>query len=84
MTEQIDRPFTRHFCDSLDKAAESCSIALSDILTERRLGEEGKIDTKTLRDVTAALKDLNGLGGETAGQGSITVLFSSEAEKYGG
>ena len=76
--------FDKYFRESLEKAAESCSIALSDILTERRLGEEGKIDTKILKDVTAALKDLNGLGSPLSENGSVTVLFSSEAQRYGG
>ena len=72
--------FEGHFSSSLRKAAESCDIALSDILAARR--EDGRVDTKTLRDITAALKDLNGLGGEKGGA-QTSVLFSSEAERYG-
>ena len=77
--EEKELSFEEHFEASLRKAAESCDIALSDILAARE--GDGRIDTKTLRDVTAALKDLNGLGGERSGS-SLTVLFSSEAERY--
>ncbi len=75
--------FEDYFSSALKKAAESCSIALSDILTERRLGEEGKIDTKILKDVTAALKDLNGLGGNEVPDSGLTVAFSGEASLCG-
>ena len=75
--------FEKYFRESLEKAAESCSIALSDILTERRLGEEGKIDTKILKDVTAALKDLNGLGGNEVPDSGLMVAFSGEASLCG-
>ena len=76
-----EQSFKEHFDSALAKAAESCDIALSDILLART--GDGKIDTKILKDVTAALKDLNGLGGDRS-SGTLTVLFSSEAERYGG
>ena len=34
--------FEGYFSSALKKAAESCDIALSDLLTNRRPGEEGK------------------------------------------
>ena len=81
-TERNDRMLTyrEHFDSALAKAAESCDIALTDILTGHL--SDGRIDTKTLKDVTAALKDLNGLGGGQS-SGTLAVLFSSEAERYG-
>ena len=82
MAEKTNQ-FEKYFRESLEKAAESCSIALSDILTERRLGEEGKIDTRTLKDITAALKDLNGLGGNEVPDSGLTVAFSGEASLCG-
>ncbi len=36
MSETKTNSFEKYFRESLEKAAESCSIALSDILTERR------------------------------------------------
>ncbi len=82
-TERNERmlSYKDHFDSALAKAAESCDIALTDILTGHM--SDGKIDTKTLKDVTAALKDLNGLGGGQS-SGTLAVLFSSEAERYGG
>ena len=59
-------------------AVEACSSALRAVLDNR---EEG-IDTKTLKDVTAALKDLNGIG--TLGEGTdrtVTVRFENGAEE---
>ena len=75
--------FEDYFSSALKKAAESCDIALSDLLTNRRLGEEGKIDTKILKDVTAALKDLNGLGGNEVPDSGLMVAFSGEASLCG-
>ena len=75
--------FEEYFSSALKKAAESCAIALSDLLTNRRLGEEGKIDTKTLKDITAALKDLNGLGGNEVPDSGLMVAFSGEASLCG-
>ena len=68
------------FWSAYGKAVTACDIAGSDILDARE--KDGKVDTKTLKEVAATLKDLNGLG---TGQASepVTVYFSHEAEKYG-
>ena len=48
----------------LDKALTACDLALSDILSARQAG--GSVDTKTLKEVSAAVKDLNALAPESA------------------
>ena len=72
--------FERDFTSSLRKTAEACDIAITDILSAREL--DGKIDMKTVKDIAATLKDLNGLGGGQTVQ-PVSVLFSPEAERYG-
>ena len=81
MEEKAENRFAHYFRTSLEMAAESCSLALEDILAGHL--EEGRIDTRTLKDVTAALKDLNGLGGSDMPDREITVRFSSETLSCG-
>ncbi len=74
--------FGTHFTAALTEAAESCHLALRDLLLAHSTGD--RIDTKVLKDVTAALKDLNGLGGEEVPDRTLNVVFSSQAEAWGG
>ena len=62
------------------KVVTACGIAMDDVLSER--AGDGKVDTKTVKDVSAVLKDISNLGGEQARQ-PVRVIFSPEAERYG-
>ncbi|MBQ6372304.1 MAG: hypothetical protein IJJ22_04195 [Oscillospiraceae bacterium] len=77
---ELMESYGEHFRSSLQKAAEACDIALTDILSAR--ADDGKVDTKTLKELASTLKDLNGLGGDQSRE-PLRVLFSSEAERFG-
>ena len=75
------KPASRELFDGVVyKVVTACGIAMDDVLAER--AAEGKVDTKTVKDVSAVLKDISNLGGEQARQ-PVTVVFSPEAERYG-
>ena len=52
----------QNFESILAKALTACDLALEDILAARRSG--GSVDVKTLKEVSAAVKDLNALSPE--------------------
>ena len=68
------------FEGAVGMAVEACSLALRDVLGEHADG--AKVDTKTLKEVTAALKDLNGIGtADGSAEGVLTVRFLGGAEE---
>ena len=66
------------FNSTTKKAVEAADLALCDILTAHSAGD--RIDTKTLKDITAALKDLGGiLSDEGGADRTVTVQFIGAA-----
>lgn len=64
---------------AVDCAVRAAGAALEDLMAERQEG--GRIDTRALKDITAALKDLNGIAGEGSGAAGLRVRFEGFAEE---
>ena len=69
----------QNFESILAKALTACDLALEDILAARRSG--GSVDVKTLKEVSAAMKDLNAVSPEaTSAAPGFTVRVDPSAE----
>lgn len=60
----------------LAQALTACELALSDILSAHAEGSD--IDTRTLKEVSAAVKDLNAVAPSSAGSSGYTVLLQGD------
>lgn len=68
------------FDNAVGMAVQACALALKDVLGEHADGS--RVDTKTLKEVTAALKDLNGIGNADGGADCVlTVRFTGSSEE---